>query len=77
VIGRVGCGRLDEWSRAQKAGDVAAVARAAEALRSSRNWPALKGMQAEGDFPEAFWDLADRVATGKSPGEYRQGLNCS
>jgi hypothetical protein len=76
VIGRVGCGWIDEWTRAKKDGDAAAAGRAATALTSSRDWPALKNMQAEGGYSESFWDLADRVAAGKSPGDYRNELSC-
>jgi hypothetical protein len=76
VIARVGCGWILEWDRARKAGDVAAAQRAVAALRSSHDWPVLKTMSADGDYPEAFWEVADKVVAGKAPKHYQQGLGC-
>jgi hypothetical protein len=76
VIARVGCGWFDEWTRARKAGDVPAEQRAASALRGSHDWAVLKRMDADGDYPEVFWDFADKVAAGKTPIGYREGLGC-
>ncbi|MFG1922822.1 hypothetical protein [Cryptosporangium sp. NPDC048952] len=76
VAGRVGCGWIAEWERATKAGDAAAVKRAAAALRSSHGWKFLKDMDAEGDYPEVFWELADQVVAGTAPEGYQDSLGC-
>ncbi|MBM0279787.1 hypothetical protein [Micromonospora tarensis] len=68
VIGPVGCAWIGEWTRAKKADDHAALQRAAEALRSSHNWKVLQQMDAEGDWPNGFWETADRVAAGDRVG---------
>ncbi|MCI4061200.1 hypothetical protein MRQ36_00870 [Micromonospora sp. R77] len=76
VTSRVGCGWISEWLRARKAGDAAAVQRAADALRSSHRWKVLHQMNDAGDWPEVFWEYADMVADGKSPTGYEQALGC-
>ncbi|MEU2610508.1 hypothetical protein ABZ570_02795 [Micromonospora sp. NPDC007271] len=76
VTSRVGCGWIAEWLRAKKAGDDAALQRAADALRSSHNWKVLHEMNDEGDWPEVFWETADKVAAGNPPPTYGQALGC-
>ncbi|MDH6466409.1 hypothetical protein M2302_006617 [Micromonospora sp. A200] len=76
VTSRVGCGWIAEWLRAKKAGDDAALRRAADALRSSHKWTVLHQMNDEGDWPEAFWETADKVAAGKPPAQYQEALGC-
>jgi hypothetical protein len=76
VTSRVGCGWITEWLRARKAGDAAAVARAADALASSHRWKVLHQMNDAGDWPEVFWEIADKVAAGTSPAGYEQALGC-
>jgi RNA polymerase sigma factor (sigma-70 family) len=77
VTRRVGCGWIAEWLRAKKAGDDAALKRAADALRSSHKWKVLHQMNDEGDWPEALWETADTVAAGNTPrGGYGQTLGC-
>jgi hypothetical protein len=58
----VACGWLATWADAKAAGDDARVRRAVVALGSSRNWPILREMEAEGDYPEVLWQYADAVA---------------
>ncbi|MEV6299774.1 hypothetical protein AB0M02_10260 [Actinoplanes sp. NPDC051861] len=76
VTGQVTCTWIAEWIRADKAGDDAAVKKAASALRSSRNWKVLNDMNAEGDYPEVLWEVAGKVAGGKVPEWYKDGLGC-
>ncbi|MFI7426537.1 hypothetical protein ACIBPB_06080 [Micromonospora sp. NPDC049836] len=76
VTSKVGCGWIAEWLRADRAGDEAARRRAGEALRSSHNWRVLHEMKDEGDWPEVFWEIADKVAAGEVPAGYAQGLGC-
>ncbi|MFE9957567.1 hypothetical protein [Micromonospora sp. NPDC005299] len=75
VTSRVGCAWIAEWQRAKRAGDDAALRRAADALRSSHNWQVLHQMNDEGDWPEVFWETADKVAAGQ-PVEYAPALGC-
>jgi len=76
VAGRVGCGWIAEWKRATKAGDQAAVTRAAEALRGSHHWKLLLDMVAEGDYPALFWMVTDQVVAGTLPPGAEDGLGC-
>lgn len=76
VTGRVACGWIEEWQRAQKAGDRAAVDAAVKALASSRQWKVLQEMNPKGDYPEAIWAYAADVAAGREPAGFRGGLGC-
>jgi hypothetical protein len=76
VTGQVTCGWIAEWVRADKAGDDAAAEQAAAALRSSHQWRVLHDMNDEGDYPEAVWEVADKVAGGDVPKGYKDGLGC-
>jgi len=62
--------------RARKAGDDAAAKRAGDALRSSHQWKVLNEMNDDGDWPEVFWETADKVAAGESSTGYEQALGC-
>jgi hypothetical protein len=77
VTGRVGCASIAEWQRAKQAGDAAALRTAGDALQSSRQWKVLQQMTDEGDWPEVFWAIADKVAAGQPPTEYKQGIGCT
>jgi hypothetical protein len=77
VTSRIGCAWIAEWQRAKRAGDDAALRRAADALRSSHKWQVLHKMKDEGDWPEVFWETADRVAAGDVPRGYDQALGCA
>ncbi|MFC0005716.1 hypothetical protein [Micromonospora siamensis] len=76
VVARVGCGWIEEWLRARKAGDDAAAKRAVDALRSSHKWKVLHDMNDAGDYPEVFWEYADKVTAGDKPAGYRDALGC-
>jgi hypothetical protein len=62
VAGTVVCGWIAEWADAKAAGDEARTGRAVDALATSRDWPVLREMNAEGDYPEVVWQYADAVA---------------
>ncbi len=64
VTGAVACAWLDIWVDAEASGDPVAMAQAAEAMATSRSWPILLEMDAEGYFPEVLWRYADAVAAG-------------
>lgn len=76
VVGAVGCGWIEEWDRARRAGDDAAATKAEDVLGGSRQWRVLNEMKDEGGYPETFWHYADRVAAGKAPGAYESALSC-
>lgn len=75
VTSLVGCGWITEWNRAKQAGDADAVKKATDALLSSRNWKILKEMEAEGDWPEVFWETAENVTKGKGAGS-KDAIGC-
>jgi len=76
VAARVGCGWITEWQRANKAGDQAALKKAADALRGSHQWKFLRQMSKDGAYPQVFWEVADRTAAGSPPAGYRDALGC-
>jgi hypothetical protein len=76
VAGRVACDWIAEYQRAVKAGDKEAKKKAASALITSHQWKVLHDMNAEGDYPEVLWELADKVADGDVPTWYKDGLGC-
>jgi hypothetical protein len=62
VAGAVVCGWIEQWLSGDKAA-------AAKALASSRDWPLLRSMDAEGDYPEVVWQYADAInGKGTVPG---------
>ncbi len=58
VAGAVACGWIARWIDGDKE-------EAAKALATSRRWPILLEMNAEGDYPEMVWPYADAL-NGKS-----------
>ena len=76
VTSEVGCRWIAEWDRAKKAGDKPATDKAADALKSSHDWKVLNDMNAEGDWPEVFWEYSDKIALGELPRDYKTGLGC-
>jgi hypothetical protein len=76
VTGLVGCGWVAEWKRAKQAKDEDAAGKASAALSSSRNWKVLNDMNAEGDWPEVFWDVADKIADDDLPRGFEKGIGC-
>jgi hypothetical protein len=76
VAGAYTCAWLEEFENAKTHGQDAKTAEAARVLGTSRQWPILKKMNADGDYPEVVWQYADDVAAGKVPEGYREGLGC-
>jgi hypothetical protein len=73
--------RLD----ARRNGDDGTAATAAEAMEGSRNWPILREMDAEGDYPEGVWEYGDAMTGDRTvPGDrlptvddsYKSALGC-
>ena len=85
VAGGVACAWIEQWADARAEGDAAAAEEAVDAMRTSRRWPILREMNAEGDYPEALWEYAGAMRGVRSfPGatrkwverNYRSGLGC-
>jgi hypothetical protein len=66
VAGAVACGWIEQWTAARRAGDREAAAAAVEAMQTSRRWPILREMQAEGEYPDLLWELADAMRDDSS-----------
>jgi RNA polymerase sigma-70 factor (ECF subfamily) len=64
VTGTVSCLWLRQWGEARRSGDKAAEAEAVEAMATSRHWPILREMDADGAYPEAIWEIADDMRQG-------------
>lgn len=73
VATSVTCAWMDEWFDATESGDGAAAKDAADALATSRQWPALLEIADDGAMADVIWELADAVnggpgiATGAGP----------
>jgi hypothetical protein len=85
VAGGVACAWIEQWVEARADGDARAAGEAVEAMRTSRRWPILREMNAEGDYPEMLWEFSDAMrGVGSFPGatprwveeNYRSGLGC-
>jgi hypothetical protein len=85
VAGAVACAWIERWVDARHNGDAVAAATAAEAMKHSRDWPILREMNAEGDYPEVLWAYGDAMTgDGTVPGgrplsveeSYRSALGC-
>lgn len=76
VAGAVTCGWVEAFATAKEQGDSAGMERAQDALATSRHWPVLRAMNAEGDYPEVVWEISAEVGRGTVPREYQQGLGC-
>jgi hypothetical protein len=85
VAGAVACGWIERWIDARGNGDAIAAAAAAETMEGSRNWPILREMNAQGDYPEVLWEYGraiagERTVAGGRPltieESYRSALGC-
>lgn len=86
VAGAVSCAWIGRWVAATAAGEAGVARAAAAAMATSHRWAVLRDMNAEGDYPEVLWGLADAMASGAGvpagkPGvtvaqSYRGGLGC-
>lgn len=76
IAGAVACGWLSSYVEATGSGDSAAATEAVDAMATSREWPILQEMDAEGGYPEAVWEYADDMAAGRDVRSYPDGLGC-
>ena len=87
VATSVACAWMDQWFEAAESGDASAADEAADALATSRRWPALLDIADDGAMADVVWELADAVnggpgiATGGGPmpptRELLAGYGCS
>ena len=63
VTGTVTCAWIGRWLDARAAGDGATARGAVAAMATSRDWAVLRAMDADGDYPEVLWQLADAMRT--------------
>lgn len=76
VVAQYTCAWIEAFDNAETHDQSAQAAEAARVLGTSRQWPILKEMDADGDYPEVVWDFSDKVASGTVPEGYREGLGC-
>ena len=76
VVAQYTCAWLEDFENAKAHGQQARADEAARVLGTSRQWPILKQMNADGDYPEVVWELADQAVAGQVPDWYREGLGC-
>jgi hypothetical protein len=86
VAGAVACAWIERWIAAREEGDKAGAREAADAMATSRTWPVLVEMDADGDYPEVLWEYAaamssDGEVPGGAPGmtveeTYRDAFGC-
>jgi hypothetical protein len=68
IAGQYACAWIAEFADAKSAGDQARADEAARVMGTSRQWPVLQEMNAEGDYPEVVWEYADTIGAGQVPG---------
>jgi hypothetical protein len=61
VTGAVACGWIHRYIAATQSGDTPSADAAAKAMATSRTWPILLEMQADGAYPEVLWMFADAL----------------
>jgi len=81
VSGTVACEWFKRWAHARKAGDDAGVEQAIAAMATAKDWPVLKEMTKDGDYPEVLIAYANAMRSGKwygrpLTGDVMEGLGC-
>jgi hypothetical protein len=76
VVAQYTCAWLEDFENAKAHGQQARAEEAARVLGTSRQWPILKQMNADGGYSEVVWELADQAVAGQVPDWYREGLGC-
>lgn len=64
VTGTVTCLWFRQWGQARRTGDPAAEAEAERAMATSKRWPILREMAADGGYSEVVWELARDMPSG-------------
>jgi len=65
VAGAVACAWLDRYYTAIVHHDQGVAQDAVAQLHTAHQWRVLNDMNADGDYPEVLWDIADRLARGE------------
>ncbi len=77
VVGAYACAWLEDYENAT---DPRPAGQADEAAAGARHLARLADPagdeQADGDYPEVVWELADEAGAGQVPEWYREGLGC-
>ncbi len=73
IAGQYSCAWIAEFIDAKGANDQARSDEAARVMGTSRQWPVLQEMDAEGDYPEMVWQYADTIGAGELPGNDKDG----
>ena len=77
VLSGAYCGWLDEWWRADRAGDEDAANAAIAELLDAENWPAVQAAAKTGSIDHDFAQYAEQVAEGYGDKQvYDQMMNC-
>ena len=76
VVAQYTCAWLEDFENAKAHGQQARADEAARVLGTSRQWPILKQMNADGGYSEVVWELSDQAVAGQVPDWYREGLGC-
>jgi hypothetical protein len=81
VTGTVACQWFKRWSDARKANDRVKEREASAAMATAKDWPVLKEMTKEGDYPEVLLDFAAAMPSGEWYGrplapDVNSGLGC-
>jgi hypothetical protein len=66
VVQDVGCRWFDRWFDAQERGDAAGADQASRTLRTSGDWPVMREMEADGDYPGIFGFYAEATKDGRT-----------
>ncbi len=77
VTGAVMCAWLVRWDEGNRTGNDEMVESAVAAMQTSKDWKVLHEMNAEGDYPEVTWEIADGAAgvgDGLAADPYRGGF---
>lgn len=69
VTRAAGCGWIESWSAARRAGNAALEKAAVDAMATSRQWPVLHEIQSVPSWPKGIWSYADAMA-----GDGRMGV---
>jgi hypothetical protein len=64
VLQDIGCAWFGRWFDARDKGDATAAAQASRVLRGSGNWPVMREMAAQGDYPQFFLQRAEATKNG-------------
>jgi hypothetical protein len=76
VVAQYTCAWLEAFENATAHDQQGRADEAARVLGTSRQWPILRQVNPEGDYPEVVWEYADQTADGQVPEGYREGLGC-